>query len=332
MAENSWAERRGRMVKCKIHGLHYDPEMSTGCTLCLRDAAKAGRPSRPPQLVLILLCLLGMAAILLYIFRPGQGEATGIIDLGVASNPAVTVTKLDPEPYRGQIQALETALFRTPLDETEDLLVASSNVRAATDDLSSAILRSEPIDGLTTADLIARIGQGVPADQVVLTDIQRARDQWTRLRKQRFLSADWFTEPSAAGAVPDTTAADFSSIAASVLALIEDGAVEVETLNDPGLSTGGDDGFEEDDSALRWRTFARDWLDQLKSLQSRLPARPGAGAAGNLLVAIQDLEQAMRLARSLATSNQLPSVTDSRFDDGISAALRAQQNFDDIAP
>ena len=79
MAENSWAERRGRMVKCKIHGLHYDPEMSTGCTLCLRDAAKTQRPTRPPQLVLILLCLLGMAAILLYIFGPGRSQTTGII-------------------------------------------------------------------------------------------------------------------------------------------------------------------------------------------------------------------------------------------------------------
>ena len=49
---NSWAERRQRMVKCKKHGLHYDPEMSTGCTRCLREAAKI-RTTRPPQLVLI---------------------------------------------------------------------------------------------------------------------------------------------------------------------------------------------------------------------------------------------------------------------------------------
>ena len=46
----------------------------------------------------------------------------------------------------------------------------------------------------------------------------------------------------------------------------------------------------------------------------------------------QDLEQAMSLARSLASSDQLPATTDSRFDDGVNAALRAQQGFDNLSP
>ncbi len=326
MAENSWAERRGRMVKCKIHGLHFDPEMSTGCTLCLRDAAKAGRPTRPPQLVLILLCLLGMAAILLYIFNSGQADSPDFIDLGVAANPSTTAPKLDPEPYRAPVENLETALFRTPIDETDDLLIVSSNVQAAASDLSSAILRAEPVDGLTAADLIALMGQGIPTDQVALSDVERARTQWTRIRKQRFLSADWFSEPSAAGATLDTSIADYSDVAAGVGALLEDGAAEIVALNDPA------DTFGEDDATLGWRTFARDWLEQIDSLESRLPARPAAGAAGELLAAIQDLEQALNLARALASSAQPPSATDSRFDDGVSAALRAQQGFDNLAP
>ncbi len=329
MAETSWAERRGRMVKCKIHGLHYDPEMSTGCTRCLRDAAKAERPTRPPQLVLILLCLLGMAAIVLYL-SGSSDELAGPIDLGIASEPAEAAPKLDPEPYRTPFENLDVALFRTPLDETEDLLVVSSNVRAATEDLSASILRSEPVDGLAAADEIARMGQGIPPDQVAFVDIQRARTQWTRIRKQRFLSASWFSEPSAAPTRPDTTIADYSDVAAGVRALIEDGAAEVEAMADSAAAPDAVPG--EDDTALLWRTFAREWLEQLDSLESRLPARPAADSTGELLVAIQDLEQALSLARSLASSAQPPAVTDSRFDDGVDAALRAQQGFDNIAP
>ncbi len=322
MAENSWAERRRRMVKCKIHGLHFDPEMSTGCTLCLRDAAKAQRPTRPPQLVLILLCLLGMAAILLYI--SGQDTTAGNIDLGIASDPAAAVPKLDPEPFRSAFEALETALFLTPLDETEDLLIVSSNIRSATDELSSVILRDEPVHGLTAADQIARMGQAVPLDQVVVADIQLARNQWRGIRRQRFLPADWFSEPSAIAARPEASASEYSEVASDIRVLIEDGATQIEALSAPSGIPG------EDDPAFRWQTFARDWQDQLDSLESRLPSRPGAGANSELLIAIQDLEQAIRLARAIASSPQPPSATDNRFDDAVNAALSAQQGFDNL--
>ena len=323
---DSWAERRGRMVKCKTHGLHFDPEMSTGCTLCLRDAAKARRQeSRPPQLVLILLCLLGMAAILLYLFGPGRSRTTAPPDLGVAIEPAV-VQKLDPEPYRGPIMALESVLFRTPLDETEDLLLISDETRLATEELSAAILRGEPVHGLETADLIARVGQGIPADQVTVTDVDRARLQWTRLRQQRFQEAAWFSPPAGSGEPDAVAASEYSAAAASLRALLEDGAAEAEALYDPaGVPAGGGD-----DPAFRWRVFARDWLADLDDLGRRLSARPGADAPNQLLLAVQELERALDHARALATSAQPPDAADPRFDEAINAALRAQQSFDDL--
>ncbi len=324
MAETSWAERRGRMVKCKIHGLHYDPEMSTGCTRCLRDAAKA-QPTRPPQLVLILLCILGMTAILFYIFGPGQ-ETTDLIDLGVASGAATAAPKLDPEPYRAPVETLETALFRTTIDETGDLLVISGDIQSAATDLSTAILRDEPREGLEAADLIARMGQAIPIDQVVLADIQRARAQWLRIRQQRFQPADWYSRPAADGVERTTiSATDYSDVASSLRALIEDGLAEVEALNDPAAAADGD-------PAERWRVFAGDWQEQLDSLQSRVPARPDSQADGGMLAAFQDLEQGMRQARTLASSTGLPAVSDTRFDEAINAALRAQQGFDEVAP
>ena len=320
---DSWAERRGRIVKCKPHGLHYDPEMTTGCTLCLRDAAKnRQRATRPPQLVLILLCLLGMAAILLYL--SGQNQATPLLDLGVAVE-SEAVQKLDPEPYRGSILALESVLFRTPLDETYDLLVVSEEARAATEELSAAILRNEPIQGLDAADLIARMGQAIPADQVAVTDVDRARLQWTRLRQQRFQEAPWFSPPAGPGEPTTLATSEYSNAASSLRALLEDGAAEAAALNDPGDALAGDG-----DPVFRWQVYARDWLGEIQDLERRLSARPSADAANELLIAVQELERALSQARALATSAQPPDVTDPRFDEAITAALRAEQSFDEL--
>lgn len=311
------------MVKCKIHGLHFDPEMSTGCTRCLRDAAKA-HPKRPPQLVLILLCILGMAFILLYLFGPGQRQIAPP-DLGLASLQDPDVERLDPEPYRQPIQELETSLFQTPIDETDDLLVVSSAISSSTDNLSRRILENEPRKGLTVADLIARLGQGVPTNQVALSDVQRARTQWLRIRNERLLKADWFVEPSTSTEGSDTTSiADYSAIASDLRFLIDDGLVQVQTLSD---TTASADAVSREGS---WRAFTRDWNEQLTRLSSRMPARPSARADGRLLVAIQDLEQALSRARSLASESNLPSVSDNRFEDATNAALRAQQGFDDL--
>lgn len=325
MVDTSWAERRQRMVKCKIHGLHFDPEMSTGCTRCLREAAKA-QPKRPPQLVLILLCLLGMAFILLYLFGPGQNQATRRVDLGVASVDN-SVEKLDPEPFRGAIESFETALFRTPIDETEDLLIVGADISSSASYLSSRILEAEPTAGLTAADLIARLGQGISTDQVAMSDVDRARIQWLRIRKRRLQSADWFLDPSQATTADDSTSvAAYSNIASDLRSLVDDGLAEAQLLNDPTLpATGENSGLE------RWRVFSRDWRRQIDTVAGRMPSRPGADANSGLLLAIQDLERALTQIRALASDPNLPGETDSRFEDTVDIALRAQQGFDDLS-
>ena len=325
MAETDWAERRRRMVKCKIHGLHYDPEMSTGCARCLREAAKA-QPQRSPQLVVILLCLLGMVSILLYVFGPGRSESTGIIDLGVASQ-GTGIQKLDPEPYREPIETFETVLFRMAIDRSEDLLVVSSNISVSAADLSATILERDPTIGLTAADLIARLGQGIPTDQVTVSDVLRARSQWLRVREQYLQPADWFIEPPESAAEAEAASiAAYSNAASNLRSLIDDGAAEVQSLNEPAEADAGGG-----DPAAAWRDFARDWLQQLVDLERRLPDRPSADADDRLLAAIQDLERALRQARALASAASPPDALDSRFDEAGDAALRAEQGFDELA-
>ncbi len=326
MVDTSWAERRRRMVKCKIHGLHFDPEMSTGCTRCIREAAKAV-PKRPPQLVVILLCLLGMASILFYIFGVQRDGDARALDLGVATSSNFPIERLDPEPFRPAIEALEISLFQTPIDETDDLLIVSSDIASQAAYLSTRIIEIEPTEGGTVADLVARLGQAVPSVQVTLTDIERARGQWLRLREQRMRPATWFYQPSQSGTSTDAiSVADYSDIAAGLRSMLEAGSAEVQALNDPTLG-----GIGSDNVSDRWRTFTRDWRQDLASLESRVPARPSAKADGKKLAAIQDLEQALRQLRTLASETSVPSATDRRFEDAVNLALRAQQGFDDLA-
>lgn len=314
------------MVKCKAHGLHFDPEMSTGCTLCLRAAAKSV-PKRPPQLVVILLCILGMASILFYIFGVQRGAAPRALDLGVATSPSLRTERIDPEAFRQPLEALEISLFQTRIDEPSDLLIVSSDVAAQAEYLSARILEAKPIDGETTADQVARFGQSVPTDQVTFNDIQLARGQWLRLRDLRLKPAPWFYQPSEEGpTVAEISASGYSDVASGLRNLLDTGAAQAQALSDP---TGS--GIGSDEAAETWKTFTRDWRQQLASLESRLPARPSADADGQLLAAIQDLEQALAQMRNLASESRVPSANDTRFEDAVNLALRAQQGFDAVA-
>lgn len=315
MATPDWVERRQRMVRCKPHGLHYDPELATGCALCLKEAAAKAQPARPPQLVIILLCLLGMAFIVFWIFGPGRDESAGAIDLGVASSSAVAVERLDPELFRPRIEAFETALFRLPIQGTGDLLAVSAETVRSARELSEAVLEAAPQRGLELADQVARIGQAMPTDQVILNDVLLARSEWLRLRKRHLEPASWFHQPT--GKAPtevDLSRVDYGAIASDLRALLTDATQAVET--------GGES----------WAQTRADLLDRLRGLERRLPRRPDPRADARLLLAIQDLERALAQTRELLSDPALPTSTtrDRRLDDAFASALRAEQTLDEL--
>ncbi len=55
--DDHWIKRRQRAAKCKIHGLHYDPELTSGCTLCRKEGL-AALPRKKPQMLVMLLSML----------------------------------------------------------------------------------------------------------------------------------------------------------------------------------------------------------------------------------------------------------------------------------
>jgi hypothetical protein len=322
MAENEeWAERRRRMVKCKKHGLHYDPKMASGCTLCLKETTKV--PQRPPQVTIILLCILGIAFAIFQIFgpdRPGDEEEPLLGPAPEAAEPS----KLDPEPYRQPIEALEQALF-AEIDNDLDLAGAGVTIAYSTRNLGAEIRRQGPEYAAYDADTIEKMGENV-ADAFTFRDLEKLKGDWLRTRQSVFSPASWFVTPALTGTRSERIAInEYSALASNLQALIEEGAAEAQSYVDSA---------DFPDRDQHWQEFQADWRERLGALWQQKPARPGADADPRILAAIQQLEQAFQSTWGLTSGSGFlqsgnPTLL---FDPPLKQVGKAQQTLAEVRP
>lgn len=322
--------------------------MSSGCTLCLKEAAKS-HPPKAPQFMIFLLSILGMAVVLYQIFGPGSGEGG---DLGAGATQVASAAagtgKLDPEPYRQAIEALETVLF-SPLEDAQDIADAGAGLGATFGNLSAEIRRRETEP--ESADAIARLAApaGTPAAETAFPlasaeasvaetpaveapvddpqdrrfsfgELERSRRTWLRLRGLYFLPASWLTEPAEDGsAKARILIAEHQEVARGLMALLREGATEAQAFSD-SAEEADEVGFQED---------LGDWRQRIDELWKSKPKRPGTAADPQILVAVQELETAFQRTWALAGSVALGDPA-SRFDDVLALAEKAQRSFDDV--
>ena len=317
MAEQeSWIERRRRMVRCKTHGLHYDPTLSSGCILCVKEWAKLV-PQRAPQFTIVLLCVLGMAVILYRVFGPGQSVGAAVL----TEEEVVADIRLNPERYRPSIETLEAGLFAT-VEDGRDLADAGISFTTAAEVLSASIQRLDPQDGGTAAALAA-LGAST-REGFDFVALERLRDNWLRLRQRRFRSAAWFLTPEIQGSTRERVMlAEHRELARGLRTLLYEGAAEVQAIAESEDASGGDE---------LWRRFAADWRQRLDVLWQGKPPRPSASAAVELLIAIQELERAYQRTQALASDPGLVEVGDPgvRFDDVVALIDRAESSLDAV--
>jgi hypothetical protein len=322
MAETEeWAERRRRMVKCKKHGLHYDPKMASGCTLCLKEKTKT--PRRPPQVTIILLCVLGMAFAVYQVFGPSQpGEEEEPL-LGPAPDMARTAqAPLDPEPYRQNLEALERALF-TEIRTDTDLAGTGISIDNACRNLGAEIRRQAPQYADTEAAAIESLARGI-ADAFTYKDLEELKSDWLLIRRRAFSPASWFTTPARSGSPALRIAiGEYGALANNLQSLIEEGAAEAQSYADSA---------DFPDRDQRWQDFRGNWQERLGALWQNKPARPGADADPRILLAIQQLEQAFQNAWALTNNTgYLRSETPATaFDPVLSQVQKAQQTLDEV--
>lgn len=317
--QESWIERRQRIVRCKAHGLHYDPKLASGCTLCHKEASRTF-PERAPQLTIILLCVLGMTFVLYQIFGPEGGEGAAALALGPPEEEAGAV-RLDPEPYRRPIQALESALAVEV--EARDLAGAGEGIAATARLLSDAIRQREPDAGVLAAGAIARLGEGITADTFGFGDLEQARGVWLEIRRRHLRAAPWFVPPPTDG-VPRQRAAlaEYRAVAADLVALMQEGAAEARATAD---SVDGD-------GEASWREYLPGWRERIGELWKRQPERPGAAASAEVLTATQALERSFQRAWALASDPSVAAAGNpaGRFDEVLFEAEAARRAFEAV--
>jgi hypothetical protein len=317
-----WLERQRRMVRCKVHGLHYDPELTRGCVLCQKEAGKRA-PRRPPQLLVVLLCLMGIAIVLYQIFgrKPSGGMEILTASAGEAeSAETVAGVRVDPAPYRQVIEVLENALFERPADGAADLSAIAADVATSGRNLSDA-LRESGADAAAAA--VAELVRRAAESGDDFRDLERLRTDWLRLRRRHLGSAPWFVEPAAEGSADERAmVAEYRSIADELVALIQEAAAESAAL---GEGTG------EEDPEARWREYASDFRGRLLDLRRRFPPRRASRDSGSqVLLAIQYLEQALERARGLTAGARPRPGPGGGFEEVLAVAERARQAFSEV--
>ncbi len=325
--EEHWTTRRQRAVKCKTHGLHYDPRLTSGCALC-RKELPAAAPRQKPQMVVMLLSLLAVAVILYRVLGPGTIGAEAAIEAPPETTTAAldaTSAQLSPEPYRREIQAVDRAFFDTSEVELERM---SDQILFTLRQLSRRLAASQPAAGRPAIESLDLLAARFPSGGLSLDLLHELRTEWVRLRDRHFQDALWYVFPGAVDPRTDRAAlVAYRGVAEDLLALLGEGSDRAAVLSAPTAPNYVD---PEDAARKReqWRAFRSQWEGRIADLKRQLPERPGVKADPQVLLAARRLEQAFSRVTSLASGNGLPSPT--RIGEAFDAVEQARRSFDDL--
>jgi hypothetical protein len=315
--QENWLERQRRMVRCKEHGLHYDPKIATGCYLCLKEAARH-KIYRRPKFLVLLASALAMALILYAMFGPDQPydpDSAAPEGLVLGDEDGGPVRRLDPTPYRGAVEALEQAFFRTPIESSADLALVGPRLVSTTSSLRTAVGREHPDSPVTRA--LDNLENELPRDSFSFADLESAREGWLRLRERYLEEAAFYYRPPARSntrsAAQPASLAEYRTLANDLESLLSDGYYAAQSAIDAGDSTG-------------WQSFAKGWRERFTELAKTRPRQPRPDAEAALLLAYQDLDQALRKADALSRNTRLPRSL-APFEEALRQVRKAQDGL-----
>lgn len=264
------AELKRRAARCKIHGLSYDPELTSGCVRCRRE----GRSTSKPQFIPLLLTLLALVAVGGVVAQGllGRGSDSAQTDAAtVTSQPAVEVAGglIDPALYRVAITQVDAALF----EAGDDLLVTEGRIDSAVAALVSAMGRRPLHRG--AADAI----QSAFADQerIDVVTLDASRGAWLTLRRRYFAAATWMRQ-AAAGTSSDLVRS------ANLEAIDQVDRLVAEALGQEPIA---------------WPTFEPDWRARVAAATAHVPS-PRFDASSQALLARRTLDEALHQLASLS--------------------------------
>ncbi len=205
--------------------------------------------------------------------------------------------RLDPEPYRAQIRAVESLLYRA----TPAALGDGDRVAAALEELAQAIVQSaaHPLTRQRGLRLYEAVGlaSGLGDAGYALPDLGLVRAEWEKSRDALFAPAPWLGRADATTAPiePASRPAQLESAdlvrvrhAAHRLArLADEGEAEVRALGEPKYAPPYFDATARAQIEA-WSIWARRWNARLDDALLGLPARLPANADSELRLAHRD--------------------------------------------
>ncbi len=312
-------------VECPTHGLHFNPEVSSGCVLCVRERrTRSGR--------LVLLAVAGLVLVAGVRYSLGPSEAAAQPDLpsvspGRSESSSLPETidstrRLPAEPFQKVIAELESVLYQSRPPELEDVhRAAALGVR-----LGEQVRHKEPTAVRIVGELLAWSSAVDSALDVgyAAPDLSRARSQWERVREKCFEPASWFAHGSEAivraqtPAPPEinqTTIRGLKRVASDLHHLIAVGrpqALEIgEILGDVRTP-------ETVEVESRWRRWRGQWSVRVQKVGEAFPPHPGMSANPNVIMAYQELDRAL---------HQLRIVTVAVNETGVPFIHQRESNF-----
>ncbi len=315
--DDSWAKRRRRLTKCKKHGLHFDSELTSGCALCRKEGLIVGPKRTGPQFLMLLLVLLGLAllaASLVNNLREGRGSQEE------EAETVANSTRLDPNPFRTQIEDLDRVLGETP---SADLSFFGLEIRTAALALAAKMARSEEEGARQVGRTLADWAEDIPEERFSAGDLSEARATWSRIAGRRFKSASWRSTPTTkVGDDHKITLVAYREASEQLLALADEGAAQVVAFGDTTSFGDGED----------WPTFAADWRQRISDVGQSLPSQREFGGDATFLAAVQDLRGALSLLDRLAADRNLPAKSNAsaRLEEATEKAESARAAFDSL--
>ena len=336
MNQNEWVARRREKAKCKIHGLHYDPQLTSGCALCRKEGL-AAEPRKKPQLVVMLLALLGVAVVAYRMFGPGSMLFDGSFTVAAETDaPEAAVDRpavaplLDPERHRGELESVQGVFSGVE----RDLLTVRDGLISAFAGLEGALRSRQPTSrGLKAAEELGAWRRRLAEMPPTLQDLRQARQRWVLFEQRYFRPASWLARPVAEDSSDPLVLTAYHGSTQRLLSLLDEGVNEAQRLTDSGeiLSDAAPPGSPEAETLRRedWSRYLAEWRDRLAQTRRNLPPRPGAETNSALLLAAQKLEEALSLAAELGGLAEPREFVESpRYGQILSLAGEAQAAFE----
>ncbi|MEM8995380.1 MAG: hypothetical protein AAGF23_11375 [Acidobacteriota bacterium] len=277
--------------------------------------------SRTPRLLLV---LLGLAALTLVAFNVYLWSGPTEIE-GTAAGPSsesdsqLASTRIDPELWRGDLEAIESFLFATPSD-----LGPMDELGLRFRDEAGLFAEHLRADGgakeLALADALDELAVGVARSDFNVRRLKALRSSWLETRRQRIQAADWLQ--SDLGEVNQTAELD----------AYRDAVEQIQDLLSQTLATGEDlleTGMSSAERKEEWRRTLFYYRDDLKVLRAGMPRRPDLAAAPGQLEVIRRFDRLFLAAQDLADdSEDLSRLSPAAFETAMDNANEAAAFLD----